>query len=53
MAGPRKDPLDAFLDIPKHRGTSSNTQGVAVNLVKISKAGFREQRQIRGHGQVD
>ena len=41
MAGPKKDPLDEFLNIAKHRGTSSNTQGVVVNLVKISKAGFR------------
>ena len=34
MPGPRKDPLDEFLNISKHRGTSSNTHRVAINFSK-------------------
>lgn len=37
----QEDPLDEFLNIVKHRGISDNNQSLAINLVKVSKAGFK------------
>lgn len=41
MATLQEDPLDEFLNIAKHRGSSSNSQSLAIDLVKVSKAGFK------------